>query len=304
MFLRQLTYLIALDRFRHFSRAAESCGVSQPALSAGIRQLETELGITIIQRNRRFYGLTAEGERVLSWARQTVAALDGLRQEAAFAQDVAGGSIAIGVMPPAILVIPTLLESFRAAVPALHVEVKVYSSNEIVQLLREHTLQLGLMYLDQVPADGPFEKHALYAEEHVLVAAKSMSLPAGRVFNWKDIENVPLCLLSRNMRSRQLVDDGFRQAGILPNILLETDTLELLHAEILKGQIASILPVAALPERTGRESLQTRRMAGFVSPDVGVVRLSQPNSTALLERLWGVTQSLELADIYGAAAAS
>lgn len=101
MFLRQLTYLLALDRFHYFSRAAEACGVSQPALSAGIRQLEAELGITIIQRNRRFFGLTAEGERVLAWARQTLAALDGLRQEAALAQDVAGGSLAIGVIPAA-----------------------------------------------------------------------------------------------------------------------------------------------------------------------------------------------------------
>lgn len=99
MFLRQLSYLIALDKYRHFSRAAEHCGVSQPALSAGIRQLESELGITIINRNRRFNGLTEEGQRVLAWARQTVSDLSNLRQEAAFAQDVAGGSIAIGIMP-------------------------------------------------------------------------------------------------------------------------------------------------------------------------------------------------------------
>lgn len=298
MFLRQLTYLIALDRFRHFSRAAEQCGVSQPALSAGIRQLEAELGITIIQRNRRFYGLTAEGERVLAWARQTVAALDGLRQEAAFAQDVAGGSVAIGVMPPAILTIPVLLESFRAAVPALHVEVKVYSSNEIIQHLREHSLQLGVMYLDQMPADGPFEAQTLYAEEHVLVAAKSMTLPAGRGVGWQDIQDIPLCLLSRNMRSRQLVDQGFRQANVIPNVLLETDALELLHAELLRGRMASILPVAALPERTGAHALQTRRITGCASPDVGVVRQNQINNTALIERLWGIVGSLKLDDIY------
>lgn len=298
MFLRQLTYLIALDRFRHFSRAAESCGVSQPALSAGIRQLEAELGITIIQRNRRFYGLTAEGTRVLAWARQTVASLDGLRQEAAFAQDVAGGSIAIGVMPPAILTIPVLLESFRAAVPALHVEVKVYSSNEIIQQLREHTLQLGVMYLDQVPKDGPFDAQTLYAEEHVLVASKSLTLPTGRTLSWQAIQEIPLCLLSKNMRSRQLVDEGFRQAEVHPNIFLETDALELLHAELLRGRMASILPVAALPERTGTEGLQTRLLNGCASPDVGIVRPSQVNSTALIERLWEIVASLKLHDVY------
>ncbi|MFT8444899.1 LysR substrate-binding domain-containing protein [Acetobacter orientalis] len=298
MFLRQLTYLIALDRFRHFSRAAERCGGAQPAVSAGIRQLEAELGITIIQRNRRFYGLTAEGERVLTWARQTVAALDGLRQEAAYAQDVAGGSVAIGVMPPAILTIPVLLESFRAAVPALHVEVKVYSSNEIIQHLREHSLQLGVMYLDQLPPDGPFDVQTLYAEEHVLTAAKSMSLPTGRVASWQDMADIPLCLLSRNMRSRQLVDQAFREAKVIPNVLLETDALELLHAELVRGRMASILPVAALPERTGACGLQTRRIVGCASPDVGIVKQSQMNSTALIERLWSIAGSLKLDDIY------
>lgn len=298
MFLRQLTYLIALDRCRHFSRAAESCGVSQPALSAGIRQLENELGITIIQRNRRFYGLTEEGKRVLLWARQTLAALDGLRQEAAFAQDIAGGSLSIGVMPPAIQVVPLLLESFRAAVPALHVEVKVYSSTEMTRLLKEHHLQMGIMYLDQLQDDGAFEAQPLYAEQHVLAAAASVQLPAGKQCSWADIAPLPLCLLSRNMRSRQLVDAGFKEAAVTPTVLLETDALELLHAELLGGRLASILPVAALPERVGLSGLQVRRVSGCASPDVGLVRLAQPNTSMLLMRLWDVAKTLTLADIY------
>lgn len=298
MFLRQLTYLLALDRFHHFSRAAEACGVSQPALSAGIRQLEAELGITIIQRNRRFFGLTAEGERVLAWARQTLAALDGLRQEAALAQDMAGGSLVIGVIPAASQVVPVLLERFRAVVPALHVEVKICSSRDIVHLLREHTLQLGLMYLDQVPADSPFETHTLYVEEHVLAAAKSMPLPAAKTIKWKDISTVPLCLFTTEMRSRQLVDAGFREAGVTPIILLETNALELLHAELLSGRLASILPVTALPERIGPEGLQIRHIGPSVSPEVGLVKLDHSNGSAVLERIWGVVHSLKLDDVY------
>ena len=70
MFMRQLTYLIALDKHRHFGRAADSCHVSQPALSNAIKELERELGITVIKRNRAFEGITLEGERVILWARQ------------------------------------------------------------------------------------------------------------------------------------------------------------------------------------------------------------------------------------------
>jgi DNA-binding transcriptional LysR family regulator len=70
LFIRQLITLIALDKHRHFSRAAEGCHVAQPALSTGISELERELDITIIKRNRTFQGITPEGERVIAWERQ------------------------------------------------------------------------------------------------------------------------------------------------------------------------------------------------------------------------------------------
>ncbi len=299
MFLRQLSYLIALDQHRHFSRAAQACGVSQPALSSAIRQLENELGITIINRNRRFFGLTEEGQRVLIWARKTLADLDSLRQEAAFAQDVAGGFVSIGVMPQGVQVVPLLLEHFRGAVPALQVEVTVYPNAEILLQLREQRIQLGLMYLDQVPKDGPFEVQRLYTEHYALIAAPSIPLPVGRECGWELAASLPLGLLNRNMHSRQLVDACFAQAGVTPQVMLETNVLELLYAEIMAGKVAGIMPVSALPERMGATgSLQVRRLDPSPAPEVGVLRLNQPNSTALLTRLWHVATTLELDTIY------
>ena len=68
----KLEFLLALARERHFGRAAETCGVTQPTLSAGIKQLEDELGVLLVQRGSRFRGFTPEGERVLDWARRIV----------------------------------------------------------------------------------------------------------------------------------------------------------------------------------------------------------------------------------------
>lgn len=99
------------------------------------------------------------------------------------------------------------------------------------------------------------------------------------------------------MRSRQLVDAGFRDAGVTPTVMLETDALELLHAELLGGRLASILPVAALPERVGLSGLQLRRISGCASPDVAGA--AEPaNTSKLLTRLWDVAQTLSMADIY------
>ncbi|MGH8628057.1 MAG: LysR family transcriptional regulator [Gammaproteobacteria bacterium] len=81
MFIRQLYYLTALSKEKHFARAAEVCHVSQPTLSAGIQHLEEELGVAIVKRAQRFEGFTAEGERVLVCAQHIQANWDGLKQD-------------------------------------------------------------------------------------------------------------------------------------------------------------------------------------------------------------------------------
>ena len=100
MFMRQLTYLIALDKRRHFGRAADNCHVSQPALSNAIKELERELGITVVKRNRTFEGITLEGERVILWARQILASLEALRQDAELVRSVPAGISRLGLSQP------------------------------------------------------------------------------------------------------------------------------------------------------------------------------------------------------------
>jgi DNA-binding transcriptional LysR family regulator len=77
----KLEFLLALAREKHFGRAAEACGVTQPTLSAGIKQLEDSMGVLLVNRGSRFHDLTPEGERVLDWARRIVGDTRNMRQE-------------------------------------------------------------------------------------------------------------------------------------------------------------------------------------------------------------------------------
>ena len=79
--LDKLEFLLALAREKHFGRAAESCGVTQPTLSAGIKQLEESLGVLLVNRGSRFQGFTPEGQRVLEWARRIVGDTRAMREE-------------------------------------------------------------------------------------------------------------------------------------------------------------------------------------------------------------------------------
>lgn len=203
MFIRQLNYLIALDAHRHFGRAAESCNVSQPALSNGIRELERELGITIIKRNRTFEGITPEGERVIQWVRQVLASLEGLKQEADLVRSVPRGHLSIGVIPTASNAATLMSAEYREILPQLTLEVMSLSTPEILQRLKSQDLHLGMLY-DRSLAGDEYDVLPLFSERYVLVASEQASLP--HALGWAEVADLPLCLLSRDMQNRQPMD--------------------------------------------------------------------------------------------------
>jgi DNA-binding transcriptional LysR family regulator len=147
MFIRQLNYLVTLAREQHFARAAQLCNVTQPALSSAIRSLETELGLAIVRRGRRFLCFTEEGERVLGWARQTIAALDHMRQDASSAR-VLTGTIRMGAIPPTIPIVGSLAAPCREQHPTVRYSVRSLSSAAILRQLDDYELDIGFTYLD------------------------------------------------------------------------------------------------------------------------------------------------------------
>ena len=102
----KLEYFIALAREQHFGRAAEECGVTQPTLSAGIKQLEDTLGVMLVQRGSRFQGLTPEGSRVLEWARRIVGDARTMREEMRAARQGLAGHVRIAAIPTALAMTP------------------------------------------------------------------------------------------------------------------------------------------------------------------------------------------------------
>lgn len=141
--IRQLEYLAALARERHFARAAAACHASQPALSAAIRKLETELGVTIVLRGHRFEGFTPEGERVVGWAHRIVAERDALRADLARMHGGLTATLRIGAIPTAVPASSLLTEQFCARHPQAKARVEVASSRDIVRRLAEFDVDVG-----------------------------------------------------------------------------------------------------------------------------------------------------------------
>src|ERR1700728_3223989 len=114
MFVRYLEYLAALARERHFARAATACHVTQPTLSAGIKQLEESLGVLIVERRQRFVGFTPEGGRVLAWAQRVLADYAGLAQELSEMREGLEGQLHIGAIPVTLPTIALITTRFAA----------------------------------------------------------------------------------------------------------------------------------------------------------------------------------------------
>lgn len=293
MFNRQLTYLVALAQHRHFALAAESCGVTQPALSAGLKELEKELGITIIRRDRRFIGFTPEGERVLAWARQTLASMDGLRQEAEFAKSAAGGHLDMGVVPSSLQASMLLTVDYRHVVPELRLGLYSLSTRSILQRVKRRELHLGITYVDQIPQQT-FEIQPLYSERYILVAGKHPGRRLKSSMSWGEASRLPLCLFSREMHNREIIDEAFQQAGVTPRVIVETNTISVLYAMVRSGEMCSVMPVSALPDYFLDGQITLHPLEPSLSSIVGMLRLRQRLIPPLLEEAWHMAPKLHL----------
>src|SRR5271157_6309082 len=151
MVLRQLEYLAALAREKHFGRAARACHGTQPTLSAAIRLLEDDLGAPIVERGHRFVGLTAQGRLVLEHAHRMLAEAENLRRGLEEIDKGLTGRLRIGAIPTALPIVSQLTGPFYAKFPGVTVAVLSLTSQEVERRLEEFEIDIGLTYLDSEP---------------------------------------------------------------------------------------------------------------------------------------------------------
>jgi DNA-binding transcriptional LysR family regulator len=297
MFIRQLEYLVALAREKHFARAAEVCCVSQPALSTGIRHLEEELGVSIVQRGQRYVGLTAEGERILDWAKHTVAGWEGLRQVASIAREHLTGTLRLGVIPTTLPITPFLTGPYRAAFPDMHQLVKSLTAEEIIRGLDDFELDLGLTYLEDQRLEG-FRIWPLYRERYVLLARNAESIGNRTEMTWADAAKLPLCLLTTNMQNRRIITAAFRRAKVQPKVVIETDSIFALYSHVLCAEVFSVVPHSMLCLLDTRHDLTAVPLTPELNRAIGLLALDHDPLPPIVEAAWSITQTLDLSALF------
>ncbi len=177
MLLRQLEYFVAVARERHFARAAESCYVSQPALSTSIAKLERELSVTLINRGQNFEGLTPEGERLVVWAKRVLAEHDALKAEAAAMRSGISATLRLGTGPTVSTTAGLPVAAFCALHPLARVKVcSRLSSTELLRQLRNFELDAAIAHFGPDDQSG-LEVVPLYEEQYVLLVSGEQLVP-------------------------------------------------------------------------------------------------------------------------------
>ncbi|MDB5268347.1 MAG: DNA-binding transcriptional regulator OxyR [Hymenobacter sp.] len=262
MNLQQLTYLVALDTYRQFGLAAEKSFVSQPALSVQVQKLEEELGVLLFDRTQRGAEPTAVGAKVIAQARIVLREAQQLRELVQVEKGEIVGELRLGVIPTlAPYLVPRFLVGLTTAYPSLRVRIEELRSEEIMQQLKDHRLDVGLLVtpLD----DRQLRELPLLDEPFLLLAAESHPLAAQATVQPADLRQPGLWLMQQGHCFRNQVVNLCGPTSPTEAITYESGSIETLQ-ELVRRQGGYTL----VPELAVLEEVETNRLLKrFVAPE-------------------------------------
>lgn len=241
MHLRQLRYFVTIARQRHFARAAAECGVSQPTLSAGLSALEQDLGHRLVERDRRFVGLTHHGTAILPWAEQILGAVGSLTGSLSAAAAPLGGEFNLMAIPAAQALTGRFSEALLRHNPGLGLSVRSATSREIDRALHAFECDAGLTYLDHEPPANTVSI-ALDAERYLFATRADAIDPAVTAVTWNMVTSLPLCLLHPSMQFRRILDSRMAALGLSIAPRAVADSYVVLLDMVRSGRFSTIVP--------------------------------------------------------------
>src|SRR6476619_1259231 len=273
--LRQLRYFDALARHGHFGRAAESCAVSQPALSMQIKELEETLGGVLLERNARQVALTTFGEELAQRARDILRSVDELGDFARAAQDRLAGRLRVGMIPTiAPYLLPKVIENLARMHPELDIHVRETLTAKLIKEVVEGRLDTAIVAL---PVSEPsLTEVVCFSETFLLVRPgedKGTPVPSHET-----LREMRLLLLEEGhcFRDQAL---SFCNMQSSPREVLDASSLSTLVQMVGAGIGVTLIPEMAV-------AVATR------SAPVSVARFRNPQPSRTIGMVWRKTSPL------------
>jgi DNA-binding transcriptional LysR family regulator len=276
--LRTFAQVIELGSF---SAAAERGGITQPAVSLQVRQLERRFGLKLVERVGRRVGPTAAGLELLTHIRAIDAALAQAEQAMTAHASQVTGRVRLGTGATACTyLLPPLLADLRRRFPALDVVASTGNTADMLRGLESNTLDIGLVTL---PAPGRMiEATPVLEDEFVAIFPARGTLAIPDTVTPQALAALPLVLFEPGARTRRLVDDWFEAAGVAAKPVMELGSTEAMKEIVAAGLGCAVLPRLAVSGAGQRSALAVRSLTPRLSRTLAVVvRRDKPLSRGL-----------------------
>lgn len=246
MNLRDLEYLVALEKHRHFRKAAEAIYVSQPTLSGQLKKLESYLGVQLVERGRRQQILfTPVGEKIVQRARQMLSIAAEIEQLAKLQQDPMRGELKIALIPTlAPYLLPYILPLIKTHYPGLKLLLYELQTAELIKKLETGDIELGILALPV--ANEQLSTLSLFHEPFYLVVPVEHPLALRPFVTDADLQNETLLLLDDGHCFRDQALEICYTAGAKEKQNFRGTSLETLRQMTLAGSGITLLPELAI----------------------------------------------------------
>lgn len=263
---------LAVAEHASFTRASEQLYVAQSAISRKVRLLEDELGEPIFQRVNKKVLVTPAGETLLRYARKIFQDIRNAKLEISEFARLDRGQLRVGAgMVACMYMLPPVLERFRSLHPRIELEVFTAPTDELLNKLRENSIELGVLTLpveqtnlEVVPIAT--EQMVVVCSPHHSVLSRKASITAA------EIQEFPLIVFPRGARTRNLLDEFFHRAQITPRIAMESENVATIKPLVKIDLGISIIPIQSVADEIKRKELHCLKIRDYkVSRQVGLV---------------------------------
>jgi LysR family transcriptional activator of glutamate synthase operon len=270
MNLQHLRYLLAVSRVGSFTGAAAAMNVTQPAISGGIAELESELGVKLFHRHGRKVELTSEGRSLMNYAIRIQDLVEEAGHRLINRKTVQGETFQFGSIDAgAIYLLPDILRDYLAANPEVQLSVQVAPSRYLAEDLLMNRSEFAVLTL---PFDHPrLDTLPLYTDRLVLCTGAAHPFSAKRSVTMDQVVKEPLILFQSDSVSRRLVDEKFAEAGLTPRVVMAMRSPEAMRKLVEAGVGISFLPFLTVQDALKSGALKEVRVKNVsMSREIGL----------------------------------
>jgi len=270
--IRHLRAFVAVCELKHFTKAAETIHLTQPALSILIKQLESELGVGLVNRKTRSVEITEIGQEFYEITKKLTDSFEDALAYVAGYSELKKGNVTIAALPSlAVSVLPRLMIKFRTLYPGITVKVLDFLGEGIIDALQSKRAEIALTH---ATPHKNFSSTNILRDRLVLVGSPTTEIEDNRTIRWKNLAEEPIIAMARGTTIRSLIDSAAISAKVNLNIMLEPHLIPTAVAFARAGYGCAILPYSRTND-TFWENLDVFELADpTVMRDISILHLN------------------------------